>query len=292
MRRYLISLALLLLPVAALSQAVNKPLNFAEDTAHVSGDRGVMLLGVRKDTATSLCSADGKYCMPIFDANGKLWVNAASDSELPAAAALADNTANPTVPGVGAFGLWWDGATWDRASGTAADGLLVNLGANNDVDTELPAAGALADNLANPTVTAAGAYGLLWDGATWDRAAGTSADGALVNLGTNNDVTLASTTLTATVLPAGAAALVCGRTDVPATGTAVNVAANACKEILVSCPTGNTSDCYLLGGAGNGVTGGAIIGKGDEVTLSLANTNLLWVDAGTNGDDVSWCCVN
>ena len=237
MRRYLISLALLLLPVAALSQAVNKPLNFAEDTAHVSGDRGVMLLGVRKDTATSLCSADGKYCMPIFDANGKLWVNAASDSELPAAAALADNTANPTVPGVGAFGLWWDGATWDRASGTAADGLLVNLG-------------------------------------------------------TNNDVTLASTTLTATVLPAGAAALVCGRTDVPATGTAVNVAANACKEILVSCPTGNTSDCYLLGGAGNGVTGGAIIGKGDEVTLSLANTNLLWVDAGTNGDDVSWCCVN
>lgn len=55
------------------------------------------------------------------------------DSELPAAAALADNAANPTAPAVGAFTMWWDGATWDRASGNAADGLLVNLGANNDV---------------------------------------------------------------------------------------------------------------------------------------------------------------
>lgn len=55
------------------------------------------------------------------------------DSELPTAAALADNTANPTVPAVGAFGMLWDGATWDRAAGTAADGQLVNLGANNDV---------------------------------------------------------------------------------------------------------------------------------------------------------------
>lgn len=55
------------------------------------------------------------------------------DSELPAAAALADNAANPTAPAVGAFGMVWDGATWDRAPGTAADGTLVNLGANNDV---------------------------------------------------------------------------------------------------------------------------------------------------------------
>lgn len=55
------------------------------------------------------------------------------DSELPAAAALADNASNPTAPAVGSFGMVWDGATWDRAPGTAADGALVNLGANNDV---------------------------------------------------------------------------------------------------------------------------------------------------------------
>lgn len=55
------------------------------------------------------------------------------DSELPTAAALADDTANPTVPGVGAFGMVYDGTTWDRLRGTSADGVLVNLGANNDV---------------------------------------------------------------------------------------------------------------------------------------------------------------
>ena len=38
----------------------------------------------------------------------------AADTELPAAAALADNTANPTVPAVGAFLMTWDGTTWDR----------------------------------------------------------------------------------------------------------------------------------------------------------------------------------
>ena len=102
---------------------------FAEDAAHTSGDIGTMALGVRKDTAASLAGTDGDYEPPIFDATGRQWVN----SELPDAAALADNTANPTAPAVGSFGHVWDGSTWDRAPGTAADGTLVNLGANNDV---------------------------------------------------------------------------------------------------------------------------------------------------------------
>ncbi|UOF78508.1 glycoprotein repeat domain-containing protein [Caudoviricetes sp.] len=37
-----------------------------------------------------------------------------ADSELPAAAALADATANPTVPGVGSFNMCFNGTTWDR----------------------------------------------------------------------------------------------------------------------------------------------------------------------------------
>lgn len=65
--------------------------------------------------------------------DGAVSVSGAVDTELPAAAALADNTANPTAPAVGAFGQVWDGATWDRAPGNSADGALVNLGANNDV---------------------------------------------------------------------------------------------------------------------------------------------------------------
>lgn len=38
----------------------------------------------------------------------------AVDTELPTAAALADNTANPTVPAIGTFMHGWDATTWDR----------------------------------------------------------------------------------------------------------------------------------------------------------------------------------
>jgi hypothetical protein len=41
------------------------------------------------------------------------------DSELPAAAALADATANPTAPAVAAHLMGWNGATWDRVRSEA-----------------------------------------------------------------------------------------------------------------------------------------------------------------------------
>ena len=142
------------------------------------------------------------------------------DSELPTAILLADNLAVPTVPGVGAYLLVFDGSTFDRARGDSTDGLLVNLGTNNDitvtsgsvtisgtvtVDSELPAAILLTDNLAVPTVPGVGAYMLIFDGSAFDRAPGTSTDGLLVNLGANNDVTVTSGSITAdTELPAAA----------------------------------------------------------------------------------------
>jgi hypothetical protein len=61
-----------------------------------------------------------------------------ADTELPAAAALTDATANPTVPGVAAFLQGWNTATWDRVlvrpdnvDGVAAfTGLLVAVARN------------------------------------------------------------------------------------------------------------------------------------------------------------------
>lgn len=41
------------------------------------------------------------------------------------------NTTNQLI--VGSFGYWYDGDTWDRARGDSTNGLLVNLGSNNDV---------------------------------------------------------------------------------------------------------------------------------------------------------------
>lgn len=44
----------------------------AEDAAHSSGDVGVMLLAVRKDTATQLAGTDADYSPLINDASGRL----------------------------------------------------------------------------------------------------------------------------------------------------------------------------------------------------------------------------
>jgi hypothetical protein len=48
---------------------------FAEDTAHVSGDIGTEMLAVRRDTAASGVSADGDYATLNVDSTGRLWCN-------------------------------------------------------------------------------------------------------------------------------------------------------------------------------------------------------------------------
>ena len=58
------------------------------------------------------------------------------DSELPAAAALADATANPTTPLVGSANELYNGTTWDRARGIA--------NGTNSTGTGIAAAGLLA----------------------------------------------------------------------------------------------------------------------------------------------------
>jgi hypothetical protein len=47
---------------------------YAEDTAHVSGDIGTAALVVRKDTIGTNTSADGDYATLLQDANGRLYV--------------------------------------------------------------------------------------------------------------------------------------------------------------------------------------------------------------------------
>ena len=47
----------------------------AEDAIHATGDKGIMALGVRQDTATQLAGTDGDYSPFITDASGRLHVN-------------------------------------------------------------------------------------------------------------------------------------------------------------------------------------------------------------------------
>lgn len=214
--------------------------------------------------APNMVLSDGTTTSQLaaVDASGRLSVNLTAssatvtvDTEMAAAAALADGAANPTTPTIGAANLTFNGTTWDRrrsvvaaqdstGTGIAAAGILgqfddtstatvtenqfapvristrrallvegvasgtaipVSIAGTVTVDSELPAAAALTDNFANPTVPGVGAFNMLWDSATWDRAPGTAVDGALVNLGANNDVTVTGTVTVDTELPATAA---------------------------------------------------------------------------------------
>lgn len=75
--------------------------------------------------------ASNQSAIPV---SGTVAISGTVDTELPAAVALsADDVVSPTAPAVGAFGFNYDGSKWDRVRGDSTDGLLVNLGANNDV---------------------------------------------------------------------------------------------------------------------------------------------------------------
>lgn len=151
----------------------------------------------------------------IEDGGGSITVDGAvtvsgsvtADTELPAAAALADNTANPTVPAVGSFLMGFDGTNWDRVradggslfiqdggnsitvdnggtfavqaaqSGTWNIGTVTSITNSVTVDSELPAAAALADDTSNPTAPAVGSFPHVWDpgDGNWDRLRGVNA---------------------------------------------------------------------------------------------------------------------
>ena len=100
-----------------------------EDAVAAGGETGVAIIGVRNDAAAAKTSTDGDFGMIALDSAGRVGIadlggsitidgsvsiTGAVDTELPAAAALADNAANPTTPLIGACLLGFDGTTWDR----------------------------------------------------------------------------------------------------------------------------------------------------------------------------------
>ena len=83
------------------------------------------------------CNADGKLTLDpasTINMSGLIF----SDTELLTPAVLADDTVNPTITQISSYPMVYDGSTWDRMRGTSADGLLVNLGSNNDVANNDP----------------------------------------------------------------------------------------------------------------------------------------------------------
>lgn len=88
--------------------------------------------------ATRPTYTDGDRTQVQMDTRGNLRSTlVANDTPTPITSlAPADNLTNGVQPLiVGSYLFGYDGSTWDRIQGTSTDGLLVNLGANNDVVT-------------------------------------------------------------------------------------------------------------------------------------------------------------
>jgi len=184
------------LPVAvALSDGLANPTAPAVGSHLLAWDNGLGLWR-RVTTAGGTCPIDVTESNPIafaFNADGCLTTaictgTVVADTELPVAAVLSDVFANPTAPAVGAFamGYYPTSGTWSRLTVDENDFLEVTLGTRLDettdevtayvtgtvtawitgtvvADTELPAAVALTDTLANPTTPIVGAALLAWD---------------------------------------------------------------------------------------------------------------------------------
>jgi len=159
--------------------AVTTDYQYAEDSAHASGSTGAFVLAVRNDAAaTTLTSADGDYSPVATDAQGRVGV-----ADLGGSISVDDNAGSLTVDNtvLSVTGGGTEAAAQrvtiandstgvlsvdDNGGSLTVDGTVSVSGA---VDTELPAAAALADNTANPTVPGVGAFAMGFDGTNWDR---------------------------------------------------------------------------------------------------------------------------
>jgi hypothetical protein len=148
-------------------------------------------------------------------------------------AAAADNTANPTFGSIGSFLFGFEGTTWDRITSTSGS-LNVNITGGSSAGTQYTE----GDTDATIVGTA-----LLFEGAgnALVAAPGTAADGLLVNLGANNDVTVTGTVTAnaGTNLNTSALALESGG-NLAAAATSLATLDNAISgnEMQVDCVSG------------------------------------------------------
>ena len=133
--------------LTASGTGTTEALSKAEDSAHASGNHGIMALTVRQDTAASLSGTDADYQPLITDANGRLHVLDQNSAAILTAVQIMDD--------------WDDGdkckviiQTGSNAIGKLAANTGVDIG---DVDVTSVIAGVGATNLGKARDSALGA---------------------------------------------------------------------------------------------------------------------------------------
>lgn len=145
---YWLILMFLLLPSLAWSQTTNSRVQAGDGTPITDSTSGRLDVTVQNPVTVTgtVTITDGVGAVNVIvDSSalpsgasteatlGTLLLNSTFTGRLPAAFASAENIAAQTATAVHGLGYMWDGAAWDRLQGNSTDGLLVNLGANNDV---------------------------------------------------------------------------------------------------------------------------------------------------------------
>lgn len=78
--------------------------------------------------------------------------------------------------------------------------------------------------------------------------------------------------------------------NVSVTGTAVQLASNACKRVIIAADNDNSGAIYI-GGSGvtndEAATGGLQLDAGQQLTLDVTNTNVVYIN-GTSGEGVGY----
>jgi hypothetical protein len=87
--------------------------------------------------------------------------------------------------------------------------------------------------------------------------------------------------------------IVSGQKDVTAAGTAERLltAGTFTKRVHIKAKSGNTGDVYIGQDGADDVTSsnGLILSQGEGITLNVNDAVAkIWIDAGTNGDGVSY----
>lgn len=237
----------------------NVHLGKAEDAVHASGDTGVMLLGVRSDTAAAL-GANGDYMPPIFDSTGQMFVNCGNC----AGGTQYDEDAAETAGGKLSMSGSVRRDTAASSAGTTGDNATINTDATGRLwtNTELPDAAALADATANPTVPGVGSYNMCWNGTTWDRCPTATGGNGTVDTNTTR-VTLASDST-------GIIAAI-GTSVTPGTS-----AAHLGKAEDAAHTTGDTGVALLTKRTDTAATSAGT--DGDYATLNTDSTGRAWVN--------------
>jgi len=165
----------------------------SEDAVAASGDTGIAVLAVRRDSPVVGSGTDGDYSSLNVDANGRLWASATIDAAIPAGDNNIGNVDIVTVPaplsttggGTEATALRVTIASDSTGTISIDDGGNI-ITVDGTVDTELTTAD-LDTGAGTDTRAVVGLVGSASGGG--QLIPGSATDGLLVNLGTNNDIT-------------------------------------------------------------------------------------------------------